>query len=237
MNERKLFSLIHGFSKSGKTWLGGTGPGPRLYVDAEGRTEYAPFGPRVLWDPSGPPPDVSPDTTVLVRSKSWNTLGQVYQWIASNNHPFRSKTLDSFQESQIQLILETTGGELRAPSQEEWGIILRKCEAMLRMERDVLRQDGQPLLMSTFLCGSEDLKSRKVPLLQGAIQKGVSHPFDLVGYLFTLDEGPPVMRIAPLEGFECGDGTNVLRTHYGPFITNPNLSDMFRVLNPEESNG
>lgn len=238
MPTRKLIILVHAYSKVGKTWLGMTAPGPRLYLDAEARTEYAPTN-KVGWDglsdPSLLEPD--PDDTVLVSIRSWGQMESVASWIQSGRHPFMSVVIDSLTEVQKQLIIGTAGGD-RNPKIDEWGIILRKGEGMCRFYRDTLRETGQPLQMVVMLAGTEDLPAgegsvRRVPYLQGALQKSISYPFDVVGYMYgTNIGGKPgrALRVGPLEGFECGDGTNLLTEHYGPTINNPNLSEMFSVL-------
>lgn len=214
-----------------------TGPGPRLVLDAEGRTEYTPTH-KVSWNGVSNPAELKldGDDTVIVRVTRWDQMQSVAQWIQSGNHPFASLAIDSLTEVQKQLISSTVGADDRNPKIDEWGSILRKGETMLRFYRDVLRSEGQPLQVVLVLSGTEDTPGgRKVPFLQGSLAKSVSYPFDVVGYLYgTGGGGPPTLRIGPLDGFECGDGTNLLTQHYGPSITNPNLTDMMAVLNEEE---
>lgn len=233
---RKLISLVHGYSKSGKSWTQMTMPGPRLVLDAEGRTEYTPTH-KVVWDPSQPPPTgLESSDTCLVKIRTWGQVQQVGQWLASQQHPFRSMSLDSLQELQALIKREILNGEDRSPKIEEWGQLLRKGETFLRALRDMLRLDGQPLECILVLCGTEDKDGRKVPLLDGALQKSVSYPFDVVGYLYRPASGEasiPTLRIGPLDGFECGDGTDLLSKHYGPSIINPNFTEMLSVLNQE----
>jgi hypothetical protein len=235
---RKLYSLIHGFSKSGKSWAQMTSPWPRLVLDAEGRTEYTPTK-KLTWDGVSDPAglDFTSAGTCVVRIKRWDQLGSVYNWLSSKKHPFKSMSLDSFTECQKQLITGVVGGEDRYPKIDEWGKVARQGEALLRAWRDMLREDDQPLQMVTVLAGTEETSDgRKIPFLQGSLAKAVSYPFDVVGYLYAAQVGQqsvPHLRIGPLEGFECGDGTDMLTQHYGPTIARPNLTEILSVLNPE----
>lgn len=235
---RKLIILVHGYSKAGKSWLEMTMPGPRLVLDAEGRTEYTPTH-KILWDGISDPREliVSGSDTVIVRITNWSQMQSVASWIQSGRHPFKSLALDSLTEIQKQLIQATVGADDRNPKIDEWGSILRKGESMLRFYRDTLRAEGQPLEMILVLAGTEDLSGRKIPFLQGSLSKSVSYPFDVVGYLYGTGGGPPTLRIGPMEGFECGDGTDLLTRHYGPSIINPNLTEMLSVLQMEETSG
>jgi hypothetical protein len=56
MSERSLGVVLHGFSGSGKSWLGATTPAIRLICDSEGGSRFTP-GVKVHWDGvSAPPP-------------------------------------------------------------------------------------------------------------------------------------------------------------------------------------
>lgn len=230
-------AMVNGESKAGKTWLSMTMPGPRLVLDVEGRTEYAPTK-KTVWDPRQPPPtDPEPSETFLVSVPTFDTVGLAYQWIAGQEHPFKGLAIDSGPELQKRLIADTTLPQLRAPSQDEWGIILRKMEALTRALRDTLRRPGQPLQCIMMLCGVPG-EGFKRPLFQGQYGDIAPYMFDLEGYLYKTPgpDGKPQRKLR-IEGvpsyISAGDGTGILSARYGVEISEPNMTEILSVLNEE----
>lgn len=226
-----LSILVHGESGAGKSWFGDSAPYPLLVLDAEGRAKYTPSGPKVLWDPLTGPPPVADGTwhTCVVTVTDFNVMTQVYQWLRSGQHQFRSVCIDSLMELQKRCQDQIAGTS--ALDQQNWGELLRKLEALVRSYRDLTLLPTNNVEVVVFIVGTKDVDGTRRPLLQGALRDTVPYYLDVVGYLYvTADEaGQPVRQllVQPLPGFVAKDGTGRLP---GPVIPNPNLGQLHELL-------
>lgn len=230
----RLTILIHGDSGTGKSWLGASAPGPRLHIDAEGRGLYLP-GPKVWWDPRNPPPELTDwqDITVIVDIRSFADFKNAYAWLEAGKHPFNSVTLDSLPEIQSRCMDNISG--TNQPTQQDFGVLLREIEGLVRKFRDLRTHPIRPLLALIVVSGSHEKNGKQRPMLVGQMSGKAAYHFDVVGYLsVTLDHAGVEQRnllIKPIGLYEAKDNTHLLGQHYGHTIINPNVSEMLAVLN------
>lgn len=231
MSKVSLTLFVHGESKIGKSWLGDTVPGPRLIVDAEGRAKWTPSGPKIYWDPLREAVPVYDGTweTCIVNVTDFNTMQYVFNVLQSGQHPFVSVTLDSLMEIQKRCI-DVIAGAAQL-SQQDFGELLRRLEALIRAYRDLTLSDVNPLKVVVFISGTQNIDGQMVPLLQGALRKTAPYYMDVAGYLFKVPtaDGQQYVRRLWLEAipqFVAGDGTG----RFPQYIDNPNISEMFRTL-------
>src|SRR5439155_27339674 len=102
-SERAISMLIHGPAGGGKTHLGLSGPVPRLMMDVENASRFVRQR-KVFWKPMSEPPPVYDGTweTCVVKVKDWPIAKKTYEVLASNQHPFRSVSVDSISETQVK---------------------------------------------------------------------------------------------------------------------------------------
>lgn len=235
MSQATLTMLIHGEAGTGKSWLGNTAPPPRLILDSEGRAKYLPGDkPKVFWDPAQQQPPVSDGSwdTCVAMVPDFDTLAQVWQWLQSGQHGFKSVVLDSLMEIQKRLIDKVAGMEQLKT--QDWGEVLRRLEKLVREYRDLVLVPSNPIDCVVMTCGSkttDDGKQR--PMLQGQMATAVPYYMDAVGYLYNTPspEGGEVSRsllVQPHPTAVAKDGTNMLG---GPTVPNPNLTEIFERLN------
>lgn len=238
---KRLTCLVHGESGVGKSWLADTAPGPRLILDVEGRSMYTP-SPKIEWDPrteSLPTefPDGTPihtNTSVVVTVRDFPTFEQVYSWLVSGQHYFRSVIIDSLTELQ-QRCLDNIAGVDKVTT-PEWGDLLRKMEKTVRDYRDLRTHPSNPLDSLVVICGTHEKAGKFRPMLQGGLSLKLAYHFDLVGFLnFEYDISTQgvqrVMAIQPYGLFVAKDDTHILSQAYGLNISNPNIEQMLNTLN------
>lgn len=230
-----LSLLVHGEPGTGKSWLGGTTPTPRLILDVEGGTQWIP-GNKVYWDPSkGAPPPVTDDTCVAT-IKSFQALGIVMQWLTSGKHPFKSVVVDSISELQKRAMDSITGTD--AAQQQDWGTLLRKMEGIVRALRDLTISNGiQAIDCVMIIAGSQVKDGITRPHLQGQLGSTIMYYFDVCGYLYLKqDEDGNVIRsllTAPLGNFAAKDRTG----QFGTVVNSPNIAQMLSTLEVARNGG
>jgi hypothetical protein len=221
--------IVHGEAGAGKSWLGDTTPAPRVILDAEGGSRFTPSN-KVQWDPTKEPP--TPDgtwDTAIVFVRDFNTVAQVYQWLNSGKHPFKSVILDSLTEIQKRCIDQIAGdAQLRT---QDWGEVLRRMEKQVRDFRDLTMHPQNPLEAVIYINLTAERDGSKRPAVQGSL--GVSLPgfVDVVGYLFVevLQETNELKRrmlVAPYNGIVAKDRTNRL----GMVVDDPNVVSMLDTI-------
>jgi hypothetical protein len=229
MTVTPLTLVVHGASGVGKSWLGDTAPAPRLILDAEGGTKWTPSN-KAFWNPTkGEKPPMDADETTVVTVKDFATLGMVYQWLQSGQHPFKSVVMDSLTEIQKRCLDNVSGTE--AMTQQGWGEVLRKMEGLVRSYRDLTMNNGKSLHNVTFLCGSQLKDGELRPHLQGQLGLTLPYYVDVVGYLHVAQDADGgiarEMLVTPVQGFSAKDRTGRL----GFKLTNPSISGMVDALN------
>lgn len=224
MNVTPLTLVVHGESGVGKSWLGDTAPAPRLILDAEGGTKWTPSKKGVWLPTKGDKPPTDPEETTVVPVKDFATLGQVYQWLQSGQHPFKSVVMDSLSEIQKRCLDAIVG--VNAANQQAWGELLRKMEGLVRAYRDLTMNNGKSLHNVTFLTGTQMKDGVQRPHLQGQLGLTLPYYVDVLGYLHVgQDEDGGVVRkmlVTPVQGFAAKDRTGRL----GFEVVNPCINSM-----------
>lgn len=225
--------LVHGPSKAGKSFLGDSAPGPRLFLDAEGNTRFL-RSKKVKWEPSGPPPSYDGSwETCVVRIRDFSTLSYAYQWLATGQHPFRSVIIDSISETQQRCIDAIAGTE--ALKMQDWGTLLRHMSAEIRKFRDLLDHPTNPLDAIVFTAMTKQSQDGKsYPFVQGQLAVALPYYIDVICYLKAeiseTGEFTNYLLTKPHQLYEAGDRTGI----YPQVITNPRIDDMYNMFcNPE----
>jgi hypothetical protein len=208
--------LVYGPSKVGKTHFVASGPPPVLIMDAEGGTRFLPFK-KVIWsNPLLPPPEMGDATVCVVYVRDFSTLENVYTWLHSGQHPFRTVAVDSISEAQ-QRCVDAIAGQKQMTT-PDWGTLLRKISALVRGYRDLLIHPLNPLdcvAFTSFERVSQD--GVHSPYLQGAIANVLSYYLDMVFYYASSPDGETGKQVRklltkPHQFFLAGDRTNRLPT-------------------------
>lgn len=230
-----LTMLLHGESGVGKSWLGDTAPYPRLVLDLEGRARYTPSGPKIGWDPAVGPPPVADGTwtTCVVTVSDFDTLQQVYQWLRSGQHQFKSIIIDSLMEAQKRCIDSVVG--VNALDQQDWGTLLRRLEALVRSYRDLTLLPTNAAEVVILIVGTKNQDGTYRPLLQGQLASTVPYYLDVVGYYYVAPVADAAgtityqrqLLVQPTPGFVAKDGTGRLG---GPVIADPNIEQLVSLL-------
>lgn len=244
------FLAIHGGFGAGKSWLAHTAPGPRLALDTEGGSwdvEHEGLV-RRLWVPGAEPlpTDLTENTSVTVDITKATQLEEAIDWLAaSSDDPFESVIVDSFVEAQKQskrrVAAKANGhyaDEAYDPDavfdQQAWGRLLNNGEYVLSKLRDLTRPTAKRP-RNVVLVLPSDIEAVPIrPLLQGATRKHFPGYIDLMGYLMpgTDESGNEQwgLAITPTEKWEAKCRAHSIKQHYGPFIINPNLSEILSVI-------
>lgn len=239
-----LFSVIHGESGVGKSWLTYSSPRPLLIQDCEFRTKFIPRHRKVIWDPCAePPPPASAFDPAdpqgchfcVVYVREYRDFTTTYQWLADGKHPFKSTSIDSITELQKRVIDDTSG--TAQPDQQDWGAILRHMEDTVRKYRDLGVHPTAPLEAITIVALTHFRDDKFRPLVKGQLELTLPGFADLVGYMYAEDDASDPsgqvrkLLIQPWGKFLAKDGTHVLSQRYGQVITRPNLAEMVSVMN------
>lgn len=229
---RSLSLCVHGEPGTGKSWLGSTAPTPRLVLDAEGGSRFAP-GQKVKWNPlTEAPPAADGWDTCLVRVTEYPIMEKAYQWLASGQHPFRSVVIDSVTELQKRMIDQVAG--TNQPSQQEWGDIFRGMEFLIRQIRDLMFHPTQPLECVVLIALTHQRDGKFRPFVKGQLELTLPGFIDIVGYLYVQQnaagELERKMLIAPIGEFDAKDRTHVITEQNGYVITNPDLGIMLQQM-------
>ena len=224
--------LIHGPSKSGKSYLADTTPGPRLVLDAEGgaSTRFTPSN-KIVWEPlrDAPPVDDGTWETCVVYVRSFQDVQRTYEWLNSGKHPFKSVIIDSLSETQQRCIDAIVGTEQMKT--QDWGELLRKMSALVRSYRDLIIHPINPLRSIIFIAMTRNVDGTSRPYVQGQLANTLPYYVDVCGYLWSelnSDTGEVNRRLlcVPHSAFEAGDRTGKL----GNVVDNPNITSMLELI-------
>lgn len=220
---RSLGMVIHGYSGTGKSWLGSTAPPIRLILDAEGGSRFTP-GTKVHWDGMTPPPPL-PGTplsdgtvmpyydTVVCIVRNFQTMQSVYTWLNSGQHGFRSVVIDSLTEIQKRLQDQIAGTEQMKT--QDWGALLRQMEDLVRKMRDLTFHPTRPLEAVVLLAITSQKDGKYKPHVQGQLSVSLPYFMDVVGYLYAESDPATGSRLhrlllQPTPEYEAKDRTNRL---------------------------
>lgn len=249
MNET-LSMIVHGEPGVGKSWLGATTPAPRLVLDAEGGSRFTrvvePDGSTrrvrlVRWDPfASAPPEAGEWETCQVIARDFKTVEKVYEWLNAGQHPFRSLVVDSLTEVQKRCKDGLRSGD-EVMNERMWGILLDSMEEKVRQLRDLTFHPSNPLEAVVILALSHNRNDVIKPAVQGALGTSLPQYVDVIGCLATaINEttGEAERRLLisrPGGDIQAKDRTHVLSERYGAVIVNPDVAEMLRVMNSEET--
>jgi hypothetical protein len=229
---RYVTLLVHAESKVGKTWLGDTGPAPRLILDCEAGGIRFTESRKVWWNPLTeviPVVDGSWDTCV-VSVKSIQALTTAFSWLNSGEHPFRSVTLDSVMEIQAIAKREIRGTNTQF-DQQNWGTLFDTMDEQIRRFRDLTEHPTNPLEAVVYICGTKMKDGMFRPLLDGQIILKLPYLVDACGYLYTAKDESGALRRALL--IEPG-GIAVAGNRFGGklpgTVWDPNVTTMLDTL-------
>lgn len=220
--------LFYGPSKVGKTTLVCSGPQPVLLLDAEGGSRFL-RRKKVVWsNPLMEPPDMTDHEVCVVFVRDFASLDNVYTWLHSGKHPFRTVAIDSISEAQ-QRCVDAIAGQNQM-TQPDWGTLLRRISALVRGYRDLLIHPLNPVDCVAFTA-MERVNPMGVhaPYLQGAIASVLSYYLDIVCYygVSSNEEGAAVRKLLtkPHPQFVAGDRPGMLPE----VIENPTLEAILEM--------
>lgn len=183
-----------------------------------------------MWDPMREqPPEAGDWETCVAFVRDFDTMSRVFQWLNSGQHVFDSVILDSLTEIQKRCLDMVAG--TNAPTQQDWGTLLRSMEALVRQFRDLTMHPTNPIQAVVFVTTTrvDDMHVRR-PHLQG--QLGITLPYfvDVVGYVYPMqNEGGELSRymmVQPYPGYAAKDRTGKLPA----IIEHPNIEQMMEVI-------
>ena len=228
---RYITALIHAESKVGKTWLGDSGPVPRLILDAEaGGIRFTPSK-KIWWDPLIQAMPVNDGTweTCIVRCRSLATLSSVFNILNAGQHPFRSVTLDSVME--IQEYAKADISASKQMDQQQWGTLATTIEDLVRKYRDLTEHPTQPLNAVIYICGTRLRDGLMRPLLDGKIVIKLPYLVDCCGYLYTQrDEAGTLRRALCIEPGGIAVAGNRFGGRLPGLVWDPNINTMLDTL-------
>jgi len=201
----------------GKTTFANTAPGPRLFLDIEGGTDWLPSN-IVDWDPKNPPPTgLTSDDTVVVHVKEWDSIAQANSWLQGGQHEFKSVILDSITEAQkVAKRTITDGGmELR-----DWGRLYDMIDPVLRELRDLTKHKTNPVWCVVITALANEKDGIIQPDVQGSMARSLAGQIDTIGYLqpSSMNAEGVVGRemvVEPKSTLYAGDRTRTLRRDFG----------------------
>jgi AAA domain len=206
--------LFHGHPKRGKSTLADSGPRPTLILDVEG-TSYWTLSRKIYWDPQREtvptwPQDaraVSPDgywDSCVVIVRDYKDAHQVKKVLDSGAHPFNSIDIDGVSEFQ-QRVMDSVAGTSKM-SWDDWGVLLRQVQGLVRGYRDLIHHPTRPVWAITMTAGTHWDNKRGMwrPLLQGASSDYVPYYPDLVGWLDVAPDGSRHLLAGPHPQYETG---------------------------------
>lgn len=239
MNVQTLAAVIHGESGAGKSYFGGTTPGPRLILDAEGGSRFIKNNRRrVTWKPLTDSPPEADGTwdACFVEVLDWQSFYAAYQWLASGKHGFKSVIIDSLTEIQKRLVDDIAGVE--QPTLQDWGTIGRNLEDMIRKFRDLTRHHTAPINV-VFLALSHLRDGETRPFLKGQLELSLPAFVDVVGYIYTVESQTEAnkidrrMLLQAVNKIIAKDRTGALAEKYGMTAQDANFTEWLHVLEEE----
>ncbi len=152
--------LIYGKTKTGKSTLAATAPGPLLVLDAEG--SWNAFEGRdnpnrpgakyrvVYWDDlsAAPPADDGSWDICVVDIQRWETVDQVINWVIQSDHPFQSIVMDSVTEVQNRCKKALVG--IEGLQYQDWGKLLAHMSDRVKRFRDIVKDIRNPARVMVF---------------------------------------------------------------------------------------
>ena len=236
--------LLFADAKVGKTSLAETAPGPVLFLNAEGGTNWL-ARKTIPWNPLDGPPegDIDDETVVVVDVFEWEMLERVTRFLKSGKHPFISVVLDSITELQKQAKRAVTDTGMKL---QDWGTLYDKMDPILRELRDLTQVPGSNVACVVLVALANRKDERIVPDIQGSMARSLAGQVDTLGYLRpgAMSADGTVARelvVDSRQGIDAGDRTKALRRTFNgviPIVLDDetdtiewNLTQLLRGLN------
>lgn len=242
---KRLTALFHGPPGAGKSWVAVTAPGPRLFLDGEGRAEHLP-GHVIWWNPETPPPaieehNITTDTTVAVDIRAQRDLTNARAWLDRGDHYFKSVALDSVTEVQDRVIEEIKG--THADGRQDWGDIFDMLNEYIMGLKNLRRHPTNPIDVIYVVAGSETQEGVTQPYVRGQLARKLPYRFDVLGHLTRQVDPSTNERYRDLLIDSAGTSImvksnidQITRAWPTGHVPEPNLSTMLQVINqPEEA--
>lgn len=236
MSDRALSILVHAHSKVGKSTFAVTSPYPRLYLDVESAARFLPITAK-YWDPSREEPPVADGTwdTCVVPVRDFETVTDVYKWLQTGRHQFKSLIVDSVSELQVRCMDKIAGrGQMQT---QQWGELLRAMASLMRDFRDLTFHPTAPLEAVVLTAMTRNIDGMYKPSLQGQLATQMPYWFDVVGYLYPDQEANPDPSQPPIDvrrlltrkhvQFEAGERCG---GRLPAIIDNPNVETMLDTI-------
>jgi hypothetical protein len=139
-------------------------------------------------------------------------MQQVYQWLVSGEHPFKSVAVDSLSEVQQRCIDNIAG--THAMEMKGWGELLRSMTSLIRAFRDLSFHPTHPLEMIMFTAMTRTDDKRLRPHVQGQLGTTLPYYIDVIGYLHISPGADGIdqrqMLTQQQDSIEAGDRTGRL---------------------------
>lgn len=233
MTTRRMTILVHGFSGAGKSTFAATAPGPVLILDAESGSDY--LDDVVYWNPAAEAPPTADGSWrhCVVNVLDYESVVRAYEYLASGDHPFKSVVLDSVSEIQQRCIDAIAGAnQMRT---QDWGELLRTVSGQIRKFRDLKSHPTNPLWAVVFVCMTDKVEGKQLPLVQGKLRSFLPYYVDACGWLYVdIDDFGKEQRHLLIGADPMFEAKERLGGRLPRVIDNPNISDMLKVLNAKE---
>lgn len=212
-----LSFLVQGPPKAGKSTFAASVPAPRVVLDAESGSFWAP-GRKTRWNPMretvpdpgrhltagyGRPSITRNWDTALVTVHDIQTVQAVYDVLNSARHPFNGSSMDSLTEVQQRMIDSLAG--MNQMKLQDWGALLRNVNRMIRQYRDLVTHPVKPIWGICYITGTHLKDGKWRPLLQGGGQDFVPYYVDVLGYVAAMPDQSRHLLIGPHPQFETGE--------------------------------
>lgn len=234
-----LTLMTHGEGGHGKSTLFETAPGPRLLIDSENKSGLL-EGKMVDWSDLSVCPSLEEDTTYVLRCASYRDVTNIVKLLNRHGSKFKSFGVDSWSRLQQHL-----GAELTAKGVDGWAFWgdLKSQTLLLLDCLAGLAEAHASVVYGTCWMHLRDEKNR--PLLEGAIKDMIGHYYIVVGrplLRFSNTGITQELHIFPgkmeeeVQETEAKTNSMTLLKHYGKVIQNPDLTEIYKVLNKQITN-
>lgn len=242
LKKTSMSMLLYGDAGVGKSVLADTAPGPRLVIDTESGSDDT-ASRKVKWNPMTNPMELGlgKDDTAVFRmdtQEEFKYLREIKAWLTAGKHPFRSVIIDSFMELQMKQIEDTAGGGSYQLKIQEWGDVLYKFVDLSHKLHYLSRRTDNQLSCVVIISGTQVNANtgRIEPYFKGQFRNKIPYIPDVMGYLhIAMGEDGTERRLGidPDGVAQSKSRKSILPKTYGKYITEPNLTDIMRLINED----
>jgi len=170
--------VVYGRSGTGKTTFIGTLPKPLLVLDINDRGTIS--------------IKAQPDTYVM-EVTSWDEIEEVYWYLQSGNHPFKSVALDTVTQLQDLAIAKISGddGGVMSLSRRGWGEVAGLMRTWILNYRDLPLHKG--FICQDRITGDDSDEMEMItpevgPAVSPSVAKTLTAAVDVVGHTFIREK-------------------------------------------------